>query len=44
LFADGPYPLIFGDEFQTQPQATVEVEISEDMQVVDFDFNRFISL
>jgi transcription factor Dp-1 len=24
---------------QTQPQATVEVEISEDMQVVHFDFN-----
>jgi hypothetical protein len=26
---------------QTRPQATVEVEISEDMQVVHFDFNRF---
>ena len=29
---------------QTRPQATVEVEISEDMQVVHFDFNRFVIL
>nr|GMD90598.1 transcription factor-like protein DPB isoform X1 [Ipomoea batatas] len=27
-------------ELQTQPHATVEVEISEDMQLVHFDFNR----
>uniref|UniRef100_A0A1D1YM94 Transcription factor-like protein DPB n=1 Tax=Anthurium amnicola TaxID=1678845 RepID=A0A1D1YM94_9ARAE len=26
---------------QTHPRATVEVEISEDMQLVHFDFNRF---
>lgn len=25
---------------QTRPNATVEVEISEDMQLVHFDFNR----
>jgi len=25
---------------QTRPHATVEVEISEDMQLVHFDFNR----
>ncbi|XP_021307332.1 transcription factor-like protein DPB isoform X4 [Sorghum bicolor] len=29
---------------QTRPHATVEVEISEDMQLVHFDFNRMIPL
>lgn len=26
---------------QTNPHATVEIEISEDMQLVHFDFNRY---
>lgn len=29
--------------WQTRPQATVEVEISEDMQLVHFDFGRCAS-
>jgi len=31
----------FPFDVQTRPHATVEVEISEDMQLVHFDFNRY---
>ena len=31
-------------KLQTRPNATVEVEISEDMQLVHFDFNRWVEI
>lgn len=40
MATDDPDLMYLSDAVQTRPQATVEVEISEDMQLVHFDFNR----